>query len=238
MDNQHLAAGLVEGLELARPPVALAFVEDRPPGLPDAARAAPSACTFWRRGESELFYAAAPEHYECPVGALTMGFELPPEQAPRAEQLVGTMIELGYFGADEVAHLPSVRRGHGGIVYGPLATFPLEPDAVIVQVSPFQAMLLAEAGEGAVLRERPGLAAMGRPACAVVAHSVNQATATLSLGCIGARTYVELADDRAILVLPGASLERTVGRLPALVQANRTLAGYHGEQKARFERPV
>jgi uncharacterized protein (DUF169 family) len=229
MDNQHLAARLSELLGLERPPVALAFVEARPAGLTEVAAAAPSACSFWRRGETELLYASAAEHYACPVGAMTMGFALPAEEEPRAEQLVGTMIELGYFGADEVAHLPSVRTPHGGIVYGPLASFPLAPEVVIVQATPFQAMLLAEASGGAALGEQPGLSAMGRPACAVVARAVNEGQATLSLGCIGARTYVELPDDRAIFVLPAAE------RLPALAQANRTLADYHAEQKARFE---
>src|SRR5439155_1295477 len=171
----------------------------------------------------------------CPVGAMTMGFELPPEQAPRAEQLVGTMIELGYFGVDEVAHLPSVKKPRGGILYGPLERFPLAPDAIIVQASPYQAMLLAEASGSAALAETPGLAAMGRPACSALARAIESAITTLSLGCTGARTYVELPDDRALLVLPAADLKRTTERLGALLQANTTLAGYHAGQKTRFE---
>jgi uncharacterized protein (DUF169 family) len=95
-------------------------------------------------------------------------------------------------------------------------------------------MLLAEATGDATLRETPSLAAMGRPACAVVARAVNEAAATLSLGCVGARTYVELPDDRALLVLPAESLPRTAARLPALARANETLAAFHGQQKARF----
>ena len=234
MDNAKIAETLTNRLRLDRAPVALGFVDGRPAGVPDITSAAPSACTFWRRAEQELFYAGPADHYECPVGAMTMGFPLPPEQGPRAEQLVGTMVELGYFGLDEVAHLPGVKKPHQGVVYGPLAGFPLAPDAVIVQATPFQAMVLAEASEGTVLREAPGLAAMGRPACAALARAENESAVTLSLGCIGARTYVELADDRALLILPGAALERTIERLPTLVQANETLAGYHAEKKARF----
>lgn len=235
MDNRRIADVLTTELKLERPPVALAFAERRPDGIAGSGGPAPSACTFWRRGQTELFYATAEEHYECPVGAMTMGFELPPEQGPRAEQLVGTMVELGYFGMEEVAHLPSVRRPHAGIVYGPLAEFPLPPDAVVVQVTPFQAMLLAEASGGATLRESPGLAVMGRPACAVVARATNEGAATLSVGCIGARTYVELPDDRGLLVLPPEALERTVERLPSLRRANEELAGYHRGQKERIE---
>jgi uncharacterized protein (DUF169 family) len=234
MDNAQLAQTLTDGLRLERPPVALAFVDQPPAEVTARASAAPSACTFWRRAEQELFYAGPADHYECPIGALTMGFPLPPEEAPKAEELVGTMVGLGYFNMEEVAHLPGVTRPHQGIVYGPLASFPLAPDAVVVQASPFQAMVLAEASEGVVLRERPDLAAMGRPACAALARATNESTTTLSLGCIGARTYVELPDDRALLMLPSSALDRTAERLPALVQANQTLAGYHSEKKGRF----
>ena len=236
MDNQHLANLLDRHLSLDRPPVALAFVEDRPAGLADSGPLAPSACTFWRRAETELFYADATAHEECPVGMMTMGFEVPAARAAEAEQLVGTMVELGYFNTTELSHLPSVKQPHSEIVYGPLARFPLEPDVVLVQVSPAQAMVLAEASGSAALAEQPGLAAMGRPACAAVARAVEAAATTLSLGCIGARTYVELPDDRALVILPAADLERTAERLPRLDEANWTLAGYHAEKKARFER--
>jgi uncharacterized protein (DUF169 family) len=235
MDNRRLAEVLSAELKLERPPVALAFVEQAPKGMAGSSGPAPSACTFWRRAQDELFYASAEEHYECPVGAMTMGFDLPPEQGPRAEQLVGTMVELGYFGMEEVPHLSSVRKPHAGIVYGPLERFTLRPDAVMVQVTPFQAMLLAEATGGATLRESPELAVMGRPACAVVARATNESAVTMSVGCIGARTYVELPDDRALLVLPAERLEQTVERLPALAWANEVLAGFHRGQKERIE---
>jgi uncharacterized protein (DUF169 family) len=237
MENAQLAQTLTDGLRLERPPVALAFVDQPPAEAAAPASAAPAACTFWRRAQQELFYAGPADHYECPIGAMTMGFPLPPEEAPKAEELVGTMVGLGYFAMEEVAHLPSVAKPHQGIVYGPLASFPLAPDAVIVQATPFQAMVLAEASEGVVLREAPALAAMGRPACAALARAANESTPTLSLGCIGARTYAELPDDRALLMLPGSALERTAERLLTLVQANQTLARHHAAKKARFAEP-
>lgn len=235
MDNARAADALIRHLKLDRPPVALAFVAEQPASVAVVGSGTPSACTFWRRGETDVFYAPASAHYECPVGAMTMGFELPPERAGEAGRLVETMAELGYFSLAEVPHLPSVQKPHGGIVYGPLAHFPLQPDAVIVQANPRQAMLLAEADQGTTLRETPSLAAMGRPACAVVARATNEAMTTLSLGCIGARTYVELADDRVLVVLPAGQLTSAIERLPQLARANEILAGYHGEKKARFE---
>jgi len=59
MQYAQLAADLVAKLELESPPVALAFVDAPPPGVPVLDRAGPSACTFWRWAEAEAFYAEA-----------------------------------------------------------------------------------------------------------------------------------------------------------------------------------
>ena len=234
MDNFERARALVEQLRLDRAPVGLAFVDEAPAGVPPIDVAAPSACSFWRMAETSVFYADAARHYDCPVGAMTMGFELPEEQQPAARELVGTMLELEYLGQEELAHLPGVRKPHRGIVYGPLAQFPIEPDVVLVIATPHRAMILGEASEAVALREAPALPAMGRPACAAVAWSANQSQPTLSLGCIGARTYVEVPDDRAVVVVPGVELDRVVDRLTLLTRANDTLERYHRQKKARY----
>jgi uncharacterized protein (DUF169 family) len=237
MDNRARARTLVDELRLDRQPVAMSFVESVPAGVPTTDVATPSACTFWRLAERSLFYAPADRHYECPVGAMTMGFELPPEHQSAAQQLVGTMVELGYFGTEEVPHLPSVGKAHGGVVYGPLEQFPIEPDVVLVIASPRQAMILAEAGEAVTLRETTGLTTMGRPACAAVARTANSADVTLSLGCIGARTYVEVPEDHAVVVLPGGRLGAIAARLGPLNRANEALAAFHLGRKAQFGPP-
>jgi uncharacterized protein (DUF169 family) len=236
LDNARLAQTLTEQLQLERPPVALAFIDQAPAGVSSSAAAAPSACTFWRRAEQELFYADASAHLECPVGAMTMGFELPADRTGQAEALVGTMVELGYFSMSEVPSLPAVQKPHSGILYGPLERFPLAPDVVLLQTTPRQAMVLAEAAGTAVLDSSDQLEVLGRPACAAVAVAANRAASLLSLGCIGARTYVELPDDRALVVLPTAGLAETVDRLPTLTAANRALAQHHADQKAKYPR--
>src|SRR5688572_32351036 len=126
MDNQTRARVLVDELHLERTPVALAFVDDVPVGVEAMTATEPSACTFWRHGEHGLFYATADRHQECGVGAMTMGFEVPPERMPAAMDLIGTMVTMGYLDMSETAHLPMVQKPHQGIVYGPLASFPLE----------------------------------------------------------------------------------------------------------------
>lgn len=234
MNNQDRARALVDELKLERQPVALAFVDEAPAGVAVTDATEPSACTFWRHAEGATFYAAADRHLECGVGTLTMGFQIPPEREAAAMELIGTMVGMGYLDSAETAHLPMVKKPHQGILYGPLESFPLEPDVVLAIVTPSQGMVLAEASESVTLREQPGLPTMGRPACAAVAWAANQGDVTLSLGCIGARTYVEVPDDRVIVVVPGAALDRVTERLGTLAQANRDLASFHQKKKADY----
>jgi uncharacterized protein (DUF169 family) len=234
MDNQTRARVLADELKLERTPVAMAFLFEPPDGVEVVSTTEPSACTFWRQAEHGLFYAAADRHLECGVGTMTMGFAVPEDRMPAAMDLIGTMVGMGYLDSAETAHLPMVQKPHQGILYGPLASFPTEPDVALAIVSPAQGMILAEASDSVTLRQQPGLPTMGRPACAAVAWSANQGDVTLSLGCIGARTYVEVPDDRAIVVIPGAALDRVADKLGALAQANRDLAAFHQKKKADY----
>jgi len=234
MTNADRARALTSELGLDRPPVALAFVNGAPEGVPSNSHVEPSACTFWRLAEERVFYVDAAGHQECPVGAMTMGFEVPPERQAGAEQLVGMMVDLQYLTMAEVAHLPSVKQPHAGLLYGPLAEFPVEPAVVLAIATPRQAMLLAEASESVTLRESPALPTMGRPACAAVAWSANDGNVTLSLGCIGARTYVEVPDDQAVTVIPGNLLDTIAERLTVMSRANNELAAFHADRKREY----
>jgi uncharacterized protein (DUF169 family) len=165
---------------------------------------------------------------------MTMGFEVPETRMPEAMDLIGTMVGMGYLTTAETEHLPAVKKEHRGILYGPLASFPVEPDIALAIVTPVQGMVLAEASDSVTLREQPGLPTMGRPACAALAWSENEGDVTLSLGCVGARTYVEVPDDHAIVVIPGAALDRVADRIGGLAKANRDLAAFHQGRKTAF----
>jgi uncharacterized protein (DUF169 family) len=234
MTNDEIVSLFAAELDLRRPPVALAFLEAPPPGVPANPAPVPSACAFWRRAEAGVFFAPAEAHYECPVGTMTMGFPLPADQMPRAEALVNTMVGLEYLRAEEAARMPAVAKSHKGVLYGPLAGFPVDPDVVLLFLTPRQAMLVAESAGSLALRDTPGLAAMGRPACVAVARAANSGAPHLSLGCIGARTYLELEEDLELIALPRAALADTASRLATLARANRELAAFHRAQKARF----
>jgi uncharacterized protein (DUF169 family) len=234
MDNRALAEGLKASLKLERPPVGLAFVEGRPESVGTVTSPAPSACTFWRRGEEGVFYAGADDHNECPIGVMTMGFQPNAAVQKAAMETLEMFVSLDYFSMDEVAHLPSVKKPHSGVVYGPLSDLPVQPDVVLVVVSPYQAMLLSEAGGAMDLKEAPALSVMGRPACAAIPRSIAADEITVSMGCIGARTYAEVPEGQALVSIPFDRLEPAVSKMTAQLNANAALAAHHAAKKAQF----
>ena len=69
---------------------------------------------------------------------------------------------------------------------------------------------------------------MGRPACAVIPQVKNTGCAALSLGCCGARAYLDmLTETMGIFALPGHKLANYTERIKALAQANATLTKFH-----------
>ena len=74
--------------------------------------------------------------------------------------------------------------------------------------------------------------ALGRPACAIVPQAANSGKAALSLGCCGARAYLDvLTDDLAVFAIPGPTLEEFAGRIEALAKANQILTQFHAVRK-------
>jgi uncharacterized protein (DUF169 family) len=233
MDNGAIANRLTATLELGRPPVAVAFLDAPPPGVSRYEGEVPSACSFWRRAEGSVFWAAAEQHFNCAVGAMTMGFELQPEVQASLMGVVGEMVKVGYLGADEPNHIPTVARRSQGILYGPLADLPAVPDAVLVWLQPRQAMILNEALGQAAWGGGAGPRVFGRPACAALPAALEDGVPTFSMGCIGMRTFTEIAGDLMLAVLPAEGLEETVALLDRSVAANRHMEAIYQDQKAR-----
>ena len=78
--------------------------------------------------------------------------------------------------------------------------------------------------------------AMGRPACAAVPHAVNRGTSALSLGCCGARAYLDaMSDDVALWALPGSGLEAYCEQIAVLAGANRILTTFHERRRQDVE---
>jgi len=223
-------------LGLSEPPIAVAFAETAPAGVAPFASHAPSACAIWRLAETHTFYASAADHAACPVGAHVMGFALSPETALALTTTAGTMLEAGYMAAEEMSHLPRVAEAHGGIVYGPLADFPVAAEAALLWVNPAQAMLLEEsigALRWPVAREHAYL--FGRPACGALAVAVNTGHATRSVGCAGMRTFTKMPGDMSPIVLAGGEIDAVAGRLTSVHAANEQMLAHYQRQQLAFD---
>ena len=234
MSCGEMSRKLVRHLGLATPPVALAFVDHPPPDVPEPASEVPSACTFWRRAESEVFFAPAESHFNCPVGAMVMGFELPEAVGQRLMGLVEDMCGCSYLVPTEASNIPTMDRPAKGIVYGPLHDFPIAPDLILMWLTPRQAMLWAEAAGTSQWTESAPTAATGRPACAALPLALGGDRPSLSLGCTGMRTFTDIQDDRMLAVLPAGRGEEFLARLGATLEANQSMAGYYRSRKAQL----
>ena len=228
---QSKIATLHHSLGLPRPPIGLAFVDEPPAGIKRPDGVVPSACSFWRMAERAVFYALEEEHLHCPIGVMTMGFQIPADRQAEAESIVNTMCELEYISPEEASALPSVPKGHRGIVYGPLAQMPVEPDVALFFCKPGQAMFLAESC-GSITWTGQGMTAFGRPTCAAIPMALQAGNASVSMGCIGFRVYTGIPDEEMMIAVPRHELRSLVDRLDTIVSANSALEEFHTQRQA------
>lgn len=241
MTNQQLAELLTDSLQLETQPVAVRFVAEAPAGIASFEGEVPSACTLWRRAERQTFYAGASAHFNCLVGAHTMGFDLPSVKSQELMGLIGEMQSNEYLDGAEVAHIPTVPGAKTGIVYGPLAESDEAPDVVLLWLAPYQAMLLQEATGGARWSEQSGVPTFGRPSCAAIPAAMAQGRSSQSLGCMGMRVFTDISRDRLLGVLPRILLERLPEELERVARSNEVMGQRYRGQKAihtREERNV
>jgi uncharacterized protein (DUF169 family) len=228
-----VARGLERELNLEVAPIALARVDAPPSNVSRLSEKLPSACALWRRAETDVFYADAALHMGCPIGAMVLGFELPEAAQRELAVLVRTMCELDYVVEAEVAHIPKLEPPAArGIVYGPLARFPIEPELVLVWTTPAQAMLLQEAVGATMWTESPASTAFGRPACGALPVALRRGQSVLSLGCIGMRTFTDVAESRCLAALPRPALDGLEQKLEHAGEVNERMAAFYRSRKS------
>jgi uncharacterized protein (DUF169 family) len=233
MRRPELAAALTELLSLDLPPVALSKVDERPEGVAGSARAVPSSCAMWREAEKGVFFAAAAEHFNCPVGSMVMGFDLPGDVDEELGGLVRSMCDVQYLEMEEVAKIPSVRKGGAGVVYGPLADFPVDADVVLLWLTPAQAMIYNEAAGNASWTAPAGQVS-GRPGCTALPLAIDSQQPRMALGCVGMRTFTGIVDERMLAVLPGGKVGEFVAALKVTVAANAGMKSFYEGKLAQF----
>lgn len=224
---------VLEKINLARQPVAIAFLNSPPAGLERIDRPAPAGCAYWKyASEGQSFYTTNDDHQNCPVGAFTHGVALSPEKAQELQALVGTMIELQYLDGEEIPRIPHRTDPLRIAAYAPLDRATFDPDVVVFRGNARQIMLLSEAARAAGAFE--GGTAMGRPACAMLPRALDAATGVASVACIGNRVYTELGDNELYLAVPGHALQATLKRLETILNANVALEAFHRERAAKL----
>jgi uncharacterized protein (DUF169 family) len=226
-NNSHFESAKILGecLRLSQSPVAICFTESIPDGVAGHAGNAPAGCRFWEDGASRTFATAAADHSHCAIGVYTHNLGSSPAQQTDLADALRVFGDLGYVREQDIPLIPVLKSQPKYVVYGPLGQTPLPPDVVLLFVRANQTLILSEAAQQ-VEHDTPP--AMGRPACAVIPQVMNTGRAALSLGCCGARAYLNvLTDDVALFALPGNKLDAYVDRIVALAEANALLSKFH-----------
>ena len=219
------AALLAASLDLQQSPVAISFTETIPAGVKAHSGRVPAGCKFWQDAASEAFATSAADHNLCAIGVYTHNLQSSPAQQTDLMDALKVFADLDYVRPEDLALIPVLDSQPGYVVYAPLASSPMPPDVVLLFVNANQTLILTEATQQVENQNAP---AMGRPACAIVPQVMNTGRAALSLGCCGARAYLDvLTNDVAIFAIPGAKLEAYTRRIEALAKANAVLANFH-----------
>jgi uncharacterized protein (DUF169 family) len=221
-DFAAIADTLSASLHLQQPAIAISFSETLPAGVPVHAGRVPAGCRFWEDAAVGAFATSAEDHYRCAIGVYTHNLKPSPEQQTDLMDALKVFADLGYVRAEDLPQIPVLQSQPKYVIYSPLASAAGVPDVVLLFVNSSQTLILSEATQQVESQVAP---AMGRPACAVVPQVMNSGSAALSLGCCGARAYLDvLQDDTAVFAIPGAKLSAYAERIEALSKANTLLS--------------
>jgi len=233
-DYQRQANQLMTSLDLSLQPIAVAFCDVVPDNVPDFDGVVPAGCAFWQEAATHTFATSARDHERCSIGIHTHNMsEAPASQQDELQATLQAMTGLDYVREEEIAAIPVLQREVKHALYGPLADFPADPEVVFLFAHAQQGLILSEAAERV---DRGVPPAMGRPACAVVPQVLNHGHAAMSLGCCGARAYLDaLSDSVALWALPGSKLDQYCEQIEIFARANKTLSAFHERRRQDVE---
>ena len=232
-DPNQIAQKLTASIRLSLPPIAIYFTEKVPAGIRTWTGRVPAGCRFWQEAATEVFATSSSDHDLCAIGTFTHNLETTEAHEADRRDALKIFADLGYVREQDIAAIPVLESRPSHVVYGPLATIPLAPDVVLLFGKADQMLILSEASQ----QVEGGLPpAMGRPACAIVPQAYNTGRAALSLGCCGARAYLDvLTDDVALWAIPGSKLDLYAERIAVLAKANTILTTFHQVRRKDVE---
>jgi len=222
---------LQEALGLSAPPIAIGFSDAPPAGLERwQGGAVPAGCVFWREAmNGRSFYTVPADHYNCAVGAYTHGIGVP---ALQLEDTVKFMVSNEYLRMEEVAGIPTLEKGPAYISYGPAETASFTHQLILVAAKPGAAMLIYESA----LRANAGNALaniLGRPACAVLPLANKTGLTSLSLGCMGNRTFTGLPDEELYVCIPSGHWSTVLTKSTEIGRANSTMQQFYRSRQTQ-----
>ncbi|MBC8164585.1 MAG: DUF169 domain-containing protein [Bryobacteraceae bacterium] len=224
-DYQSLATRLTSALSLTQPPVAISFADEVPAGTSEYSGRAPAGCSFWQEALQGSFATQASDHSLCAIGVHTHNLQPEPSTQSELGAALKVFASLGYVREEDVPLIPVLGRSFKHVIYSPLSAAEIAPDVVLLFVDAVQSLVLVEAAQQVENQTAP---AMGRPACAVVPQAVNSGRAALSLGCCGARAYLDvMTPGTALFAIPGNNIASYVDRVDTLSSANALLSRFH-----------
>jgi len=124
-------------------------------------------------------------------------------------------------------------KGHVAMLYG-LLDFLIDPDAIVLWLTPAQAMLYGEAAGLVRWISAAADPVLGRPACAALCAATVRGHATLSLGFTSMRTFTEITGDRLLVAVPASRLEQLADDLQRTLAANTVMRRACEERKRQF----
>jgi uncharacterized protein (DUF169 family) len=229
----EIAASLTASLSLTQPPIAICLTKELPDGVAPWSGSSPAGCRFWQEAGTRVFATQASDHNLCSIGLYTHNLEISPAAMTDLGDALKVFAGLTYVREEDVAAIPVLKDKPQYVVYGPLGQTPAAPDVVLLFVRADQTLILSEAAQQVEGGMPP---AMGRPACALVPQAINSGRSALSLGCCGARAYLDvLTPEVALYAIPGAAAGAFAERIEALSKANGVLTKFHGIRRAEVE---
>ncbi len=231
-----LSDELSEALQLGIAPIAITFSDEAPAEVaafddpfpapsPDGRTGRVAAgCVFWTKSVDTTFTTVAEDHANCSVGSWTHGFKSLEEVAGNGD--VAALLESGWVTMEMVPQIPVVATRTGAVTYGPLAETPIDPDVVLLQINPKQAMVLADA--------IPGLRIEGKPQCHIVAIAKEHNEPAASVGCMLSRVRTGMPSTEMTCALPASRLREFVDALAATAEIDGVVARYAAEDATRF----
>ena len=233
-DLHAVSQQLTQTLTLQLPPIAVTVTAEPPDGVAAFDGVAAAGCQFWDIASKGPVVTSTPDHELCAVGIHTLQMEAPSDTCTQEiGEVLSVLGDLGYVRESDVARIPVMPQPSTHVVYAPLSNAPVAPDVVMLFADARHSLVITEAVE----QIEEGLPpALGRPACAAIPQAINSGRAALSLGCCGARAYLDgLRDEVAIWAIPGDKIAVYADRIKTLAHANQVLTQFHARRREDIE---